>query len=165
MKARDRTPIAITMGPCQIFPEGADLNGIISPQVTLHVPLFFYSLCPRHHHSFLTKLTFVTPAAMFEVLPMATHLLHLPQQHADLLPTQPPQPAPSPRTRIFQALPGDTLEVHVDRLCIAGYSNSEQLLAFMNACDRTHVRLLSPSATSRTFLPFIQTLSALYASL
>ena len=43
----------------------------------------------------------------------------------------------SPRSRIFQALPGDTLTVFVDRLNVAGFASWDQLSVFLNAHDRS----------------------------
>ena len=45
----------------------------------------------------------------------------------------------SPRSRIFQALPGDTLTVFVDRLNVAGFASWDQLSVFLNAHHRSQV--------------------------
>ncbi len=45
----------------------------------------------------------------------------------------------SPRSRIFQGLPGDTLTVFVDRFNVAGFASWDQLSVFLNAHHRSQV--------------------------
>ncbi len=80
---------------------------------------------------------------MLRVLSLASELFRPPQTAAVHVTTETEATSPSnTRRRLFQGIPGDTLAVHLDRICVVGFLDFRQLYTFLGACGRTQVRPL-----------------------